>query len=809
MVPLTLYCLVAVLAVEQLVLHLAGTAALESLRLAAFALGAGALLLMVAAFAAWRLLESTRRTRQPSKQASPTVPGDRSPSSWLILAAPLSSLLCVGCCALAAGSIASLQAVYGASAATRLSSSSVSSWRLVVTSDPSLTQTGYRCRCRVRADGVEVGDFWVTGQDRFARGETLRCVGRFRPLQDDEWGDTCRRQGVWGSITCVRALERTPATGATGALGHLRAGVSASFDPSSSDARALLDACVTGTRDAMAERGTDEVFRTCGVAHLVAVSGSHLSVVVSVLGAVLVGLGHAPKARTILLSAAAGLFVVFCGAPVSAVRAWVMVVISGGSVFAGRRGHGLSSVCLVALVMALANPALSGQLGFVLSVSSVAGLCLFSRYASYALGMLLPSPRLLSGLGRRTAKARGHLWRSMCDALGATLVAQTATAPFTARAFGDVSLVAPLANLAVGPLFTVLVSLGLVAACLVGVPGLQWLVLLAADAVGQVVLLVLNTLASVPCACLSLGDAAIVPAAAGVVVMAVLLALWPPVRPKLVWGAASVLLACACVVFVRWRWFAPPRICVLDVGQGDAVLVQDGGSALLVDAGPEGAVVSALIREHVMHLDAVSITHLHDDHYGGVLDLAGAVACDRVYVGEGARQNEPSALRESIRELTGEDAEELRYGDTLVVGGFELRVVSPRGQTSGKENGDSVVMAVTYRGVWGTLAALLTGDAEKDELAVVLDDGDVGDIDFLKVGHHGSEVSLTREQAAALDPEVSVASAGEGNSYGHPRQECVDALTSADSWFLCTKDVGTVEIRPAAEGLRVVCERAP
>lgn len=129
--------------------------------------------------------------------------------------------------------------------------------------------------------------------------------------------------------------------------------------------------------------------------------------------------------------------------------------------------------------------------------------------------------------------------------------------------------------------------------------------------------------------------------------------------------------------------------------------------------------------------------------------------------------------------------------------------VWPRTEVDGLDNPDSLELTIAYAGRGRELLGLLTGDAEQDETGAVIAAGDVGDIDFLKVGHHGSEVSLTSEQAEALAPEVAVASAGEGNAYGHPRKECVEALVSAGARFLCTKDVGDVELRPGRDGVMV------
>ena len=151
---------------------------------------------------------------------------------------------------------------------------------------------------------------------------------------------------------------------------------------------------------------------------------------------------------------------------------------------------------------------------------------------------------------------------------------------------------------------------------------------------------------------------------------------------------------------------------------------------------------------------------------------------------------------------------EVSHGDVLRVGRFSLRVVSPLGSSDGSQNADSVQLALSFEDGPRTLSGLLTGDGEKDELAAELGRGDVGDVDFLKVGHHGSAVSLGKAEARALSPEVSIASAGANNRYGHPRQECVDVLEKAASAFLCTMDVGDVTVEPGEMGPRVTTARA-
>ena len=120
------------------------------------------------------------------------------------------------------------------------------------------------------------------------------------------------------------------------------------------------------------------------------------------------------------------------------------------------------------------------------------------------------------------------------------------------------------------------------------------------------------------------------------------------------------------------------------------------------------------------------------------------------------------------------------------VGEFACRVVWPQGLVSGEENADSLCLDVSYgNGEGASLDMLLTGDTEQDELAEYADE--VGDIDVLKVGHHGSEIAVAEKPLELLDPELAVASAGEGNSYGHPDPVCVSLLERAGARFLCTK----------------------
>nr|WP_239471763.1 ComEC/Rec2 family competence protein [Olsenella profusa] len=544
----------------------------------------------------------------------------------------------------------------------------------------------------------------------------------------------------------------------------------------------------------MASRGLDELFARCGVSHLVAVSGGHLVLVAGVVGAALSRARLRPAARAAALLAVTGAFVVFCGAPASAVRAWAMSLVARLSALAGRRSHPLSAASAAGLAMALADPGVTGQLGYLLSVLCVCGICALGGWARYAVRTLLPGPPAPRG---RAGRALAGLADSSREALALTLVSQLVTAPVTCATFSQLSVVAPLANVALAPLFSLLLGAGLLAAALAWAPAAQAVALTACDVVGEAVVALARALASLPLASVAVSVDEGVALAVLAVLLAAFLLWWPAVSRRGLAVALGLGCACALAWVLHWRLLAPACVRVLDVGQGDAILVTDGASAVLIDTGPGDAVVGALARSNVFHLDAVVLTHLHDDHAGGLAEALAVTGAPLVLVPEGV----------AAPEAPGAEVGEISHGDELRVGRFTLRAVSPTGPVDGMDNEDSLELLLSFDDGSRTLTGLLAGDAEAPETASAIARGEVGDVDFLKVGHHGSAVSVDAEVAATLDAEVAVASAGEGNRYGHPTPECVAALEAAGSTFLCTRDVGDVCVEPGAEGPRVSCAR--
>ena len=708
-------------------------------------------------------------------------------------------------CAWVLGSVC---VVRGDEAARLLASSAMSDWEFCLEGDPSEGSQGYRSRAEALYGGRRVAAVWFVSSESLGAGTTVCCVGRFVPLGDDEWAVSSRMQGICGTVRAIRVRSSTPPTGVIGLVNSVRTKVVEGFRPQSSPMRALLAGCVCGWRADLKAFELDKLFSRCGCAHLVAVSGGHLAVLVSLLGVALQAAALRPRARAAILAMMSGLFVMLCGAPPSAERAWAMSAVASAAELLGRRSHALSGVCVVGLAMALVEPAMAGRLGFVLSVASVCGLCIYSSYATYVMTCMMPRLALPRAVPQQMRRRILSAWSGICQSMATSTVACIVTLPLVAQSFGEVSVTGPLANAVVGLPFTLMVGVGIVAAVLAWAPPLQALVLWVADVLAAIVLFILHVVDALPIPVLRVTSDSLLPFAC-VIALVVVLIWWPQLSARKARIGLGIAVLCVVAVALRWRLLAPARICILDVGQGDAILVQDGPSAILVDAGPpDEAIRDALAREHVSHLDAIVVTHLHDDHYGGVISLVGHVACEEVVVAEGVAAHVDGELAEAVGALASGGVEEVGYGDVLEVGGFRLEVVSPVGPVEGDENADSLELLVRYERGDSRLSALLTGDAERDETGAALARGDLCDIDLLKVGHHGSEVSITLEQARELDPEVSVASAGEHNKYGHPNAACVEALEGAGSEFLCTKDVGDVEVRPGVGGTIVRCSGA-
>jgi len=647
---------------------------------------------------------------------------------------------------------------------------------LVIRGDPSITDRGASASAVMRtADGGAAAKVRLNLPRPLEDGTALTAVCRMRPFEEGEWERARYLRGEAAALDAVRVTRILPEDGA-GPLAALRRRLLAVLDPRRSPGRALVAGVICGRTTELAREAAYEDFSTAGLTHLVAVSGSHLALIASLFAGALRPVRGRRVARLGALIALMGAYVVFTGCAPSAMRSLAMVAASHAAALARRRPHSLSGLALAVTLLVALDPGCVYDLGFQLSSVSVLFITALAPYLAHHLELL-------------------RLPRALARPLACTLAAQIATAPITAPVFGSVSLIAPLANLIAGPAMSLLLALGLPALPVAALaPSLD--VVWCLEGLANLSISWASLLAHAPYASVAL-DLGPLFAFGVYAVAAGVFAAWREVPPRVLARALALLVIAGALWWGRWRLAAPAGISVLDVGQADAILIRDGAAAVLVDAGVDGRAATALARQRVLHLDAIVITHWDRDHWGGIAEVLRSVPTDRIIVAAGAAAFAPPELRDAWKG----PIDEVAVGDGIEVGGFSCRVVWPLESVGGEKNADSLCLAVSFDRGGSRMRALLTGDTELDqELAYA---PEVGDIDVLKVGHHGSKASVDAEFLALIDPEVAVASAGADNSYGHPSREAVGVLERAGVAFWCTIDAGDVVLEPDRDGVRV------
>jgi len=577
----------------------------------------------------------------------------------------------------------------------------------------------------------------------------------------------------------------------------------------------LVSSLLLARRDGLDSDVRDRYARA-GLSHLLAISGLHVGLVAGILLLLTRALRLGSTRAPVVAAAGTVAYVALLGAPHSAARAALQIVLVLAARALQRPTRTEALIAAAAMVLLAADPGALARPGFQLSFAGVAGILALRRPM---LARLDPLARAtLGGLAGPQKAGAGKAVRWVADGLATSVAATVATAPIVAWHFGRVAPVGIAANLVAIPLLTAAVP----ALALALAAGTLWLPAgrFLAGA-GGLLLDLLDRTAAVA-AGVPFGTVAVVPGSAFVLTAAVMvgyagsrrLGRVRPVVRGVVWASAAVA-----VLMVAPLRPAGDRVEIhlIDVGQGDAIGIRSpGGRWLVVDAGlarndyDAGAarVVPYLQGRGVRRIEGLVVTHADADHMGG----AGAVLRSlrpRWAGGPAVVVGKPQylALLHEARSAAVPWVA-VRRGMELTVDGMTLSFLFPGGDDVAVEdaNDASVVMRVAY----GEFAALLTGDAPARVEAALVDRLGPGlDADVLKVGHHGSSTSTTAELLAATGAGTALISAGRGNRYGHPHAAVVARLQQRGLRVYRTDRHGTVVVRAGADGaLKVETERA-
>jgi len=632
------------------------------------------------------------------------------------------------------------------------------------------------------------------------RGTTYALAAPVLVLGDDDWrgvrlGSTVRASGRLSSadgddLAAVLGARGPPeVTGdpdvwwdaAAAVRGSVRDAVAHRPDEERALVPALVDGDDTGVDVALAAD-----FRTTGLTHLLAVSGTNLTLVVGFL--LLIARWCGIRGRWLYVVGAAGIagFVLLARTEPSVLRAAVMGAVALFAMGAQGRERGTRALGVAVLALLLVQPGLAVSAGFALSVLATAGI-------------------LLLAPGWRDALAR-WLPRWVAEAIAIPAAAQLACTPVVAALSGQVSLVAVAANLAAAPAVAPATVLGLAG----GLVALVW------DPAGRVlgtvagwcvawIVEVATRGAALPTAAVPWGTGAV--ALALLTVLVVVVVLIGPLllrRPSTGLACCGVLVAAVLVRLPTPGW--PPDGWVFvacDVGQGDALALNAGpGAAVVVDTGPDPAAVDRCLDGlGIESVPLLVITHFHADHVDGITGVYDGRAVGTV---ETTRLLDPPQGVAEVDALA--DPVPAPYAVVQQVGQVRLQALWPLpdsptvGPGDGSTaNGASVVLLAEVRGV----RLLLTGDVEPEGQATLARSYPGLTVDVLKVPHHGSRYQ-DEDWLLSLGSRIAVTSVGADNDYGHPAASTLEPLAAAGIDVRRTDRDGSVAVVADGDGLSVV-----
>lgn len=574
----------------------------------------------------------------------------------------------------------------------------------------------------------------------------------------------------------------------------------------------VLSAMLLGERSELNEE-TYLAYQQSGLLHLISVSGMHLMLLGMALRRLLTA-AHLPKTSA-SLAAAAGmvLYGMFTGSGTATVRAVVMFAVRMGAVAVGRTYDSLSALSLAAILMLAENPLYLEQSGFWLSFGAVTAI-------SGVYPVLAPGK---TERKRRREKTRwGTLLTKGKEAAMVYLSLQLVMIPLQAWYFYEIPLFAFLPNLFAGAVMA--------AVLLPGAAGL--LAGRASVKVGSVVLLparILLTLlrkmtaavAQMPGNVWICGQPEVWQMAGyGGILLCLLMILYGRKRKRETErkeakrnGARARrrerIFFCMTMFFAGVLLFYRPRemfsVTALDVGQGDALVVESGSFVMLNDGGSSSAsavgekrILPYLKQRGIGSLDAVVVTHPDADHTNGILELLEQIGEGKTALRirhlflpvwmKGSEKENPFIL---AAQKAGIMVEYLKKGDEIRAGELTVSILHPGAgeDYTEEENAGSVVLQLSY----GTCRALLTGDLEGSGEKAVMETAERCQI--LKVAHHGSRNSTSEVFLNRIKPQISLISCAWPGRYGHPHRELLERLRACESHIYGTPVDGAVTVR--------------
>ena len=658
--------------------------------------------------------------------------------------------------------------------------------RLVVSQEPRPTADGWHVDVRVQqVDGLSTREGAAIRLDDGpdvappALGERWTLTASARPVPEGGYGRWLSRRHARVLLDPVRVHTVDQPGPLAGASEHVRERIRRTASAHNPEAvGGLLVGLVTGDLRLLPDDARAAMEAT-SLTHLTAVSGTHVAVLVAgVLGVCgLLRLGAAGRRRAVL-AALVG-FAYLTRFEPSVLRAGTMGAVLLLAFARGVPRDARHALAAAVLLLVLIDPMLASTLGLLLSATATAGV-------------LVIAPRV----SERLARVPG-IPRRLADLTGVTVGAQLAVVPLLLASFGEVPLASVPANLLAVPAGALAAALGFVGAGLAAVhPASAAMVFAAAGLPARVVLRVADTLA---------GRGGVVDAGRPLAVVAlVALGAWLCTREggRPARAAAGVALVAVTAAGIGGLLPRAPvttlTVTAIDVGQGDAFLVESPRARILVDAGEDDTAATWLGRHGPSRLDLAVVTHPHLDHVGGMASVLRTVEVGQLWYRP--MPNELGAVDEMLGRAAdaGVEVRAPVAGERARVGDLDLEILSPGPgrpyRHSGSELNDS---SIVVRAHWRQRRVLLTGDVEHAAQRDLLEEPASLRAEAFTVPHHGAGTSEA-EFLRAVGAQVGLIGVGRDNRHGHPHPDVLDVLASSGVEVVRTDEHGTTRVEVPA-----------
>ena len=564
----------------------------------------------------------------------------------------------------------------------------------------------------------------------------------------------------------------------------------------------ILEAMLFGEKSELSG-DIKELYQAAGISHVLVISGLHISLLALAVAGVLRRLGFPMPVWVILSVGVLAGYGILIGQPTTAVRALLMFFVLQGARLLGRSYDLLSALAFAGILMLLDNPDLILDGGCRLSFCAVIGV---GWYVS-------EKNKIFRSIGEKEKRknrgkgGKGSNAGAILENIRAGWYLWLFTLPVMLDTFYQVSVVGILWNLVAIPLLPVIIASGGLGVVLAG-----WNIFLGSlagsPAYGMLQLYqeIGNISEKLPVGMWTPGQPS-KPVIAGYYLVIFLLVL---VEKQLIkrekrWKIFPGMELCSMLLLLLLMahpWQQREKITFLDVGQGDASLLQSGGQTLLLDGGSTSqknvgtyVILPYIKQQGISCLEAIVLTHTDQDHINGVTEVLeegkkGWLTVKNLMYPYWMEGTEQGKQLKKLAEEAGASCRKIRAGDRLTIGKAEAVVLYPKEQEKIAEpNAGSLVLFWKWEGV----RAMFTGDLPEEKERELLQN--LPACEILQVGHHGSATSTCREFLEQVQPSLAVISCAMKNRYGHPSPDTVDRLKKTGCEIRYTMRSGAITIR--------------